>query len=47
MSSCDLNQSMQHLISHYREGDVENEVQNEDLLLGSPEGLDVGAMAEG
>ena len=29
---CDLNRSMQHLDSHYREEDVENEVSDEDLL---------------
>ena len=28
---CDIKWSMQHLISNYREGDVDNEVQNEDL----------------
>ena len=29
---CDFNRSMQHLISYYREEDVANEVQIEDLL---------------
>ena len=29
---CDFNRSMQHLISHYREEDVENEAASEDLL---------------
>jgi len=29
---CDFNRSMQHLDSHYREEDVENEVSDEDLL---------------
>ncbi len=29
---CDFNRSMQHLISNYREEDVENEVPDEDLL---------------
>jgi hypothetical protein len=29
---CDLNRSMQHLNSNYREEDVANEVSNEDLL---------------
>ncbi len=29
---CDFNRSMQHLISHYREEDVEYEVPDEDLL---------------
>ena len=28
----DLNRSMQHLISNYREEDVENEVSDENLL---------------
>ena len=29
---CEFNRSMQHLISNYREGDVENEAASEDLL---------------
>ena len=29
---CDFNRSMQHLISTYREEDVENENATEDLL---------------
>ena len=29
---CGLNWSMQHLISNYREEDVENEAATEDLL---------------
>ncbi len=29
---CGFNRSMQHLISNYREGDVENEAATEDLL---------------
>ena len=29
---CDFNWSMQHLISHYREEDVENEAATENLL---------------
>jgi hypothetical protein len=29
---CDFNRSMQHLISNYREEDVENEAATEDLL---------------
>ena len=29
---CDLNRSMQHLISNYREEDVEDEVSDENLL---------------
>jgi len=29
---CGFNWSMQHLISNYREEDVENEVSNQDLL---------------
>ena len=37
---------MQHLNSHYREGDVENEVQTEDLLLRRTENIDVGSLAE-
>jgi hypothetical protein len=31
-NDCDINRSMQHLDSHYREEDVENEVSDEDLL---------------
>ena len=42
----ELNRSMQHLVSDYREGDVENEVQTEDLLLRISESLDVGSLAE-
>jgi len=37
---------MQHLNSSYRDGDVEYEVQNEDLLLKRTEGIDVGAVGE-
>ena len=29
---CDFNRSTQHLISNYREDDVENEATTEDLL---------------
>ncbi len=29
---CDFNRSMHHLISNYREEDVENEAATEDLL---------------
>ena len=31
-NDCDFNRSMQHLISTYREEDVENETETEDLL---------------
>ncbi len=31
-NDCDFNRSMQHLISNYREEDVEYEVPNEDLF---------------
>ena len=31
-NGCDFNRSMQHLISNYREEDVENEAASEDLL---------------
>jgi len=41
---CDFNRSMQHLDSHYREGGVENEVSNEDLLHRSRQGIDVGSL---
>ncbi len=43
---CHLNRSTQHLISNYREGDVENEVQTENLLHRNPQGIDVGSLAE-
>ena len=43
---CGFNRSMQHLISK-TEGDVENEVQTEDLLHRNSKGLDVGSLAEG
>ena len=39
---CGFNRSTQHLISKYREEDVEYEVQTEDLLLRCTEGIDVG-----
>ena len=45
LCDCDLNSSMQHLNSSYRDGDVEYEVQNEDLLLKRTEGIDVGSVA--
>ena len=32
LKGCDFNRSMQHLISTYREEDVENETETEDLL---------------
>jgi hypothetical protein len=35
---------MQHLNSSYRDGDVEYEVQNEDLLLKQTEGIDVESL---
>ncbi len=44
--SGDLNRSMQHLDSEYREEDVADEVQNEDLLQRRAEELDVGSLAE-
>ena len=43
---CGFNRSTQHLISKYREEDVEYEVQTEDLLLRCTEGIDVGSMGE-
>jgi hypothetical protein len=43
----DLNRSMQHLDSKYREEDVADEVQIEDLLQRRAEKLDVGSLAEG
>ena len=43
----DLNRSMQHLDSEYREEDVADEVQNEDLLQRRAEKPDVGSLAEG
>jgi hypothetical protein len=42
---CGLNWSVQHLISNYREEDVENEAATEDLLQRGSEGDDVGSMA--
>jgi hypothetical protein len=36
---------MQHLVSNYREEDVEYEVSNEDLLQRDAEGDDVGSVA--
>ena len=36
---------MQHLDSKYREEDVADEVQNEDLLQRRAEKLDVGSLA--
>jgi hypothetical protein len=42
----DLNRSMQHLHSHYREEDVENEAATEDLLQLRTKKLDVGSLAE-
>ena len=41
----DLNRSMQHLDSKYREEDVADEVQNEDLLQRRAEIVDVGSLA--
>ena len=41
----DLNRSVQHLDSEYREEDVADEVQNEDLLQRRAEKLDVGSLA--
>ena len=32
VSGCDFNRSTQHLDSHYREEDVENDVSDADLL---------------
>ena len=43
--SGDLNRSVQHLDSKYREEDVADEVQNEDLLQRRAEKLDVGSLA--
>ncbi len=42
----DLNRSMQHLDSHYREGGVENEAATENLLQLRTKKLDVGSLAE-
>ena len=41
----DLNRSMQHLISNYREEDVVNEATTEDLLQRRTESIDVGPLA--
>jgi len=38
---CDFNRSMQHLNSGYRDEDVENEANTEDLLLRYTEGIDM------
>jgi hypothetical protein len=35
---------MQHLNSHYREGDVEDEAKTENLLLRCAEGIDVNLL---
>ena len=43
---CDFNRSMQHLHSHYREEDVENEAATENLLYRNGQGIDVGSLAE-
>ena len=43
---CDFNRSMQHLHSHYREEDVENEVSEENLLHRNRQGIDVGSLGE-
>ncbi len=45
--SGDLNRWMQHLDSKYREEDVADEVQIEDLLQRRAEKLDVGSLAGG
>ncbi len=45
LSGGDLNRSVQHLDSEYREEDVADEVQNEDLLQRRAEKLDVGSLA--
>ena len=42
----DLNWSMQHLDSKYREEDVADEAKSEDLLQRRAEKLDVGSLAE-
>ncbi len=36
---------MQHLISNYKEGGVDNEAKTEDLLFRSSKGVDVGSLA--
>ena len=41
----DLNRSMQHLSSKYREEDVADEAETEDLLQRGAEKLDVGSLA--
>jgi hypothetical protein len=41
----DLNRSMQHLDSKYREEDVADEAETEDLLQHGAEKLDVGSLA--
>ncbi len=43
----DLNRSMQHLSSQYREEDVADEAETEDLLQRRTEDLDVGSLAGG
>jgi hypothetical protein len=43
---CDFNRSTQHLISNYREEDVENEAKIEDILLRRTESINVGSLAE-
>ncbi len=43
----DLNQSMQHLDSKYREEDVADEAKSEVLLQRRTKDLDVGSLAGG
>ena len=42
----DINRPRHHPISHYREGDVVNEVPSENLLHGSRQGIDAGSLGE-
>ena len=46
MKLCGFNRSMQHLISKYREEDVEHEVSTKNLLHRRTKVLDVGSLAE-
>jgi len=41
---CRFNWSMQHLNSHYREEDIENEVLDEDLLRRNRQSMDVESL---
>ena len=45
-NDCGFNRSMQHLISKYREEDVDHEVSTKNLLHRRTEVVDVGSLAK-